>query len=166
MVITEINHKDSIEDGPILPKTCKPPSNFRLREELNESSWFYRLVALMFGFTMVIIGDVLYNFPSAPINKINPWSLDDLTDPNSVPWMILEYMILLSFCALLLAGFAALCLQFRSKRVVLIQTLVAWQQECLWAFILISLIVAVIVYDWYIFDGRNAVLAGVPYGKK
>ena len=138
--------------------------------EISESSWFYRLITLMFGFVLVIIGDILYNYPSAPFNSINPWTTEALADPKYIPVMIAQYVILLSLCALILVVFTALCLGFAMEWISLPKYVLRCQlkggylskqrrsiiRECLWASVLITLIMGVISFDWFLFNGPDA----------
>lgn len=142
---------------------------------VSESSWFYRLIALTFGFILVIIGDVLYNYPSSAINNINPWSIDDLGDSRQISGMTAQYVILLSLCALILVVFTALCVGFAMEWISLPKYVVRCQwkgdylskrrrsiiRECLWASVLATLIMGVIVFDRFLFNGPHGPLDNI-----
>lgn len=123
----------------------------------------------MFGFALVLVGNVLYNFPSAPINGINKWSTDALLIRSQYPWIIVQYLILLSLCALILFVFVAVCLGFEARLISPPRYIARWRsrfqylgkrrrciiREWLWAHLLISLILGVVAFDWYMFDGYD-----------
>ena len=84
--------------------------------------------------------------------------------------MLLEYVILIGFCTSILMVFAALCLGFTTGRIVVPKKLTQWLtrldyfdervyhvlREVFWAFILVSLIVIVAIFDWYMFLKMDA----------
>ena len=123
----------------------------------------------MVGFALVLVGNVLYNFPAAPINGISKWTTDALLIRSQYPWIIVQYLILLSLCALILLVFVAVCLGFEAKFIspptyiarlrsrfqYLSKRRRRFIREWLWAHLLMSLILGVVVFDWYIFDGYN-----------
>ena len=167
----EINHQHVINGPPTSVNVIKASVKTDVVNDLSKSSWFYRVIALIFGFALVLIADLLYNFPSAPINKINPWSTDELVEP----WgMIEQYSILLSVCVLILVVLIASCLGFAAKSTSIHRFLTTWQSRtlylskrtqrniggCLWVCLLMTLIVGVVVFDWYIFDRQGAVVTG------
>lgn len=157
------------QEQPFLPQHEERPVQADFLNELCRSSWFYRLIALMFGFAMVILTDILYTFPSSPITNAF-WDMDGLEYRVVVSFMLLEYVILLGFCTSILMIFAALCLGFTTGLIVVPNKLTQWLTrldyldervyqvlgEVFWAFILVSLIVIVAIFDWYEFLKMDA----------
>lgn len=172
----EINHPRSIDKQGSVPDVHQSSVSTEIVPGLSESSWFYRVITLMIAFALVLVGDVLYNYPSAPINHINSWSTDSLTDIDDIPGMFVEYVMLLGLCAYILFFFAALCLGFASNYLSLPSlVLVYWSKgnplsrrgrkvicECLWAILLVTLVAGVVLFDWYLFDGPHAPLEKFP----
>ena len=89
------------------------------------------------------------------------WGTDGMTDPVLLPTMVAEYLILLSFCIVILLIFTAVCLGFATGNLPVPGLIVRWQtklesqghrkhgfvRECLWAPLLILLVVVVWLFD-------------------
>ena len=134
--------------------------------DVSDSTWFYRLVAPIFGFALFFIASCLYNFPAAPINDINCLDTDDLELPDALGLVLEQYVILFCACSFIVVVFASVCLAVRIKAPSLypprnrwLRTALTWTpllQELMWTFLLLSLIVGVGGFDWYTFDSRTA----------
>ncbi|KAL8838367.1 MAG: hypothetical protein Q9170_002174 [Blastenia crenularia] len=77
-LFTAVTNLPDMEDSPneeILDQTDQT----RI-PDVTDRAWFSKLVALIFGFALIIIGDFLYKFPARPINLISLWSTDELAD--------------------------------------------------------------------------------------
>ena len=85
-----------------------------------------------FGFALVSVGDVLYNFRSSPINGVISWSTDKLADLEAEPGVIVEYQILLGLCNSILVIFIALRLAFTTNERQLRRFL--WDSRQHWEF--------------------------------
>lgn len=77
--------------------------------QLEEHDWYWNLGLLVFGMAILITGDIIYDFPSAPLTP-NSWGTDDL----ALSWraVVLEYAIWLGLIALILFVYTAICLTF------------------------------------------------------
>ena len=131
-------------------------------DHLSESSWFYRVITLMFGFALVIIAAVLHNFPSSPINWFAPWNTRNLVDQSQYLPLLERVLTLLSICALILAVLIAVCLGFAASVISPPTCIERWQsrmtylserrrnfiRECLWSSLLITLLAGVAAFDW------------------
>lgn len=122
-------------------------------------AWFSKLVILMFGFALVLIGDCLYNFPAGPINHLNGWDTDVLQHLFAIRVMILEYFILFSLCGFVIVSFASVCLAIdkrarkSSSREPDRKSIL---EEMLWYILIVSLVVGSVVFDWFIFNSKRA----------
>ena len=170
--VTEISQYDSLQGQAPSLNIRTSSVDTEVVDGLSESSWFYRLITLMFGFALVITGDVLYNYPSSPINILYSWSTEALANADEYPYIVLQYVVLLSLCALILAVFTAICLgltkwtsppkyvaRWQSRFKYLSKRIRSIIRESLWASVTIALVVAVVVFDWYMFDSPNGVFA-------
>ena len=127
------------------------------------------------------MGDILYNFPSSPINDSADSmasGTDILVDPDSVHLIVQEYLILSVFCAFILFMFIIVCWSFDTKRISPPGFFVRWQNgtqkqngrmyafvhECLWAAVLVSLTAVVGVFDWFNFFSPSSLSIGIWAG--
>ncbi|KAL8691732.1 MAG: hypothetical protein Q9218_003103 [Villophora microphyllina] len=70
--------------------------------DMSSCAWFPKLINLVFGLALVLIGSFLYNFPAAPINNINIWNTDAMEDSKALGVIILQYLIMISICGIIL----------------------------------------------------------------
>ncbi|KAL8822614.1 MAG: hypothetical protein Q9191_006652 [Dirinaria sp. TL-2023a] len=132
--------------------------------DVSETTWFYKLVTLLFGFALFFIASCLYNFPAAPINNINFIDTDDLEVPAAVGLVLEQYIILFCACSVIVVVFASVCLAVRIKSTSLFPLRSRWLgiastplvQEIMWACLLLSLLVGLGVFDWFTFDSSTA----------
>ena len=168
MQVTHVSQKSTKARTTSLEENdCTVPSDVGLG--LSNTSWFYRLIALMFGISVVVIGDVLYNFVSSPLRStdLNDTGLttDNLTSRPYLHRYTKMYAIRLSIFASILIVFTVICLGIDGKRKVVpgepLQEQAGkglrvkkWQKvvrECLWAVGLVTLVVLIALIDWYLF---------------
>ena len=164
LVELDYSHPNPTTEQPCLPRHEERPGQADVLNELCRSPWFNRLIALMFGFAMVILADILYTFPSSPIHN-EFWDMDILEYRLVLTFVLSEYMIRIGFCTSILIIFAALCLGFTTGRIVVPNKLTQWltrldyldEREChvlrevFWALILVWLIALVAIFDWFEF---------------
>ena len=62
-------YPDPTQEQLFLPQHEERPVQADVLNEFCRSSWFYRLIALMFGFAMVILTDILYTFSLVADNQ-------------------------------------------------------------------------------------------------
>ena len=118
---------------------------------------------------LVVIADILYKFPG--LNSKNTWlDIDLLEDQRVVSVLVKDYSLLLGVCAawVLMFILIGLAVQFghlppkpflrwqrstflRRKRNALIR-------ELSWFLLIISMITATVVFDWYLLISGHAVL--------
>ena len=172
LIFVETNHRhlNATQEQPSLPQHNGKPVRADVLNELCAYPWFYRLIALMFGFALVILADILYTFPSSPIQHDPFWDIDSLVFRDVIAFIIAEYVILISLCTSILMIFAILCLGVTTRRIVVPEKLAQWInrfeclhqrgygvfREVLWAFILVSLIAIVAIFDSYYFLREDA----------
>lgn len=58
--------------------------------ELEKQSWYWTLGLLVIGMVLVVICDLLYNFPAASLTRYSNGT-NDLV--QSLPWIVVEYVI-------------------------------------------------------------------------
>ena len=131
-----------------------------------ECGWFTNMVILIFGFAFVLIGSCLYNFPASPVNNTNSLDTDQLEQPVALGLIIGQYVILFSLCSLVVIAFASVCLAIRIKGLSSSPSSTQWRdssanwpppiQRSLWGFLLLFLLIFMVVFDWFIFDGLRA----------
>lgn len=132
----------------------------------------------MFGTSVVVIGDFLYNYVSYPLRSDllsdDGSSTDVLARRHALPVHAALYAIRLCGCACILVIFTGICLGFDRRRRVIpgeprqqqagkgfrIRERQNVVRECLWAVGLVTLVVLIALADWYLFL-RNTFLAHV-----
>ena len=134
--------------------------------DVSDCAWFFWMVILIYGFALFLIGSCVYNFPASPINRINLLSTDDLEQPVGLVAVLEQYVILFSLCSVIVVVFASVCLAIRIKTLSPSPSNAHWRklgsslspsiQDPLWISLIVFLIGGVMVFDWFIFDGTEA----------
>ena len=132
--------------------------------DVSDCAWFIKMVALVFGFALFVIGSCLFNFAAAPINRNSTSAgTDILKNSKTLRAVVGQYTILFSLCGFIVVVFASVCLAIRMKALSDSPSSTWWRslgssltpllRESMWSLLLVSIFVGVILFDWYIFDG-------------
>lgn len=78
--------------------------------DVSDRIWFPKLLGLMFGLALFLIGTCLFNFPAAPINKGGYWNTDKLADGYAMGTLLVQYIVLVGICGFEVVVFIATCL--------------------------------------------------------
>ena len=149
---------ESLGENP-LPRT---PNEAFGDLRLFEGTWFPKLLVLMYGFILIMITDILFNFPGAQFVPGERIGFDCLINPDCFGWWIWRYFILVGIIIGILVSFAALCLIVQTQGSKLFSApatsnrkyrrLQKSQQELLknvvWALAICSLLAGFTAYDW------------------
>lgn len=124
-------------------------------------------MGLLLGFALVLLGSCLFNFPAAPINyATTKGTTDALENPAALGFVVAQYVILLGLCALITVIFTSVCIavQMRTsasfsmlgQRPSLSLNPFPMLRACLWYTLIVFLIIGLAIFDYYIFDGKEA----------
>ncbi|KAL8777319.1 MAG: hypothetical protein Q9203_002495 [Teloschistes exilis] len=64
--------------------------------DVSDRVWFPKLLGLIFGLALFLIGTCLFNFPAAPINKGGYWNTDKLADGYAMGTLVVQYIMLVA----------------------------------------------------------------------
>lgn len=124
--------------------------------QLFQSKWFSKLKILIFGLTLALAVDLLFNFPLGLANPYG-WTISDMTNIYGMSNIMLIYILLLTLIAVILLTFTSMCLTLRFKKL----DLPSWVQEFLWICLIVILVVGFLLFDWYMFSAPNAIIFGL-----
>ncbi|KAI4253394.1 MAG: hypothetical protein LQ352_003713 [Teloschistes flavicans] len=111
--------QDSVTAGtnPVVDDTESQTHNRLSRQDetihnldVSDRIWFPKLLGLMFGLALFLIGTCLFNFPAAPINKGGYWNTDKLADGYAMGTLLVQYIVLVGICGFEVVVFIATCL--------------------------------------------------------
>ncbi|KAL8641354.1 MAG: hypothetical protein Q9228_001830 [Teloschistes exilis] len=84
--------------------------------DVSDRVWFPKLLGLIFGLALFLIGTCLFNFPAAPINKGGYWNTDKLADGYAMGTLVVQYIVLVGICGFEVVVFIARCLARSSSQ--------------------------------------------------
>ena len=129
--------------------------------DVSDCRWFIKLVVLIFGFSLSLIGSILYRFPTAPMDRESIFGLqgtDILVDPFMLKALVRQYAIFFGLRGFIVVIFASVCLVIRMKALSpspsnlfwrnLGLSWTTWLRELIWSLLLVSLILGVVVFHW------------------
>lgn len=130
--------------------------------------WYPKLIAMLFGFAMIFMASLLYNFPASSINVNRSWYTDKIGDFVSFSIMAEQYLILLAICIFFSVLFTSLCIAYQwsyLRDIPFPKTVLAIDlsgkkiiPHLLWYLIVLSFLTATFLLDWYLFDGPTEIL--------
>ena len=134
--------------------------------EVSECTWYFKLIALMFGFVMIPVGSCIYNIPAAPVNAVNFWDTSRLGNARAVGYLVAQYLVLLSWSLVVVILFTSVCVAVRmrllskpSRRLRGLCSIFSRRpilQELLWDVLILVLLIGVVACDWFVFDGSDS----------
>jgi hypothetical protein len=112
--ILSLSHTNTTRAGRSVTNPSTRPNDVEAIEafknlELEKEDWYWNLGLLVFGMAILVAGDILYDFPSAPLTLYG-WGTGNLTQY----WLVIfvQYVIWFGLIAFILFMYTAICITF------------------------------------------------------